>query len=234
MDYEMTRRFASVVEFLGSVLGPDYEITLYDLETELHAVVAIANGRISGQTLGSPLPVAAEALLRAEPSDRGDSILNFTSHLQSSGKAVRSSALVLRDDTGKAVGLLGINFDDSRFLALSSGILALIHPDNFVRREYAAALRPEDAGAATGAARTDARETIHNDVSGMIREIFDGEARSLAAPTDRLTQEERVAFIAQLKRQGMFRLKGAVQYTAEQLCCSQASIYRYLSKIRDA
>ena len=33
---------------------------------------------------------------------------------------------------------------------------------------------------------------------------------------------------AQLENMGMYRLKGAVQYTAEKLGCSTASVYRYL------
>ena len=61
---ELTSRMAVLVEFLGAVLGQDYEVALYDLDTEGYPVVAIANGRISGQTIGSPLPEAAREKLR--------------------------------------------------------------------------------------------------------------------------------------------------------------------------
>ena len=38
--------------------------------------------------------------------------------------------------------------------------------------------------------------------------------------------------IAQLHEQGMFELRGAVQFTVKKLSCSQASIYRYIKKAR--
>lgn len=233
MTDEMTQRFTSLVYFLGNVLGPDYEITLYDLEADVYSVIAIANGRISGQTIGSALPEVVQEFLSQKQYEKGDYILNFTSHLQSNGKAIRSSAMFIKDHSGKPVGLLGINFDDSRFLSLSNSLLDLIHPRSFLQQYAVPGREPLDALPSQGMEEVvPPREALHNDVSSMIQEIFDRTAHSLPIPLDRLTQDERVAFISQLKKQGMFRLKGSVQYTAERLGCSQASIYRYLSKIK--
>jgi len=233
MTSEMIRRFTSLVYFLGGVLGPDYEITLYDLELDSQSVIAIANGRISGQTIGSPLPEVAQDLLRQQQYEQSDCILNFTSHLQATGKAIRSSALFIKDSDEKPVGLLGINFDDSRFLSLANDLLDLIHPCNFVRQQYSLSETQPAAGLSAPPLGNGARrEPIYNDVSSMIQEIFSDSARSLPVPPDRMTQDERILFISQLKARGMFRLKGAVQYTAEKLGCSQASVYRYLSKVK--
>lgn len=55
---------------------------------------------------------------------------------------------------------------------------------------------------------------------------------SLQVPPDRLNQEERLQIITQLYDRGMFQLKGAVPFVMEKLGCSQASIYRYLSKVK--
>ena len=43
---------------------------------------------------------------------------------------------------------------------------------------------------------------------------------------------ERTRIIAQLHEQGMFELRGAVQFTVKKLSCSQASIYRYIKKAK--
>ncbi len=228
MTHDMIQRLTTLVNFLGNVLGPDYEIALYDLELDNHPVIAIANGRVSGQTIGSPLPEVAQGLLSQKQYEQGDYVLNFTSHLRSTGKAIRSSVMFIRDDTGKLSGLLGINFDDSRFLSLSNSLLNRIHPQDSLPHSDADPRIPQTQPAADTAPWKGA---LHNDVAGMIQEIFAEMARALPVPPDRLTQDERIAFIAQLKQHGMFRLKGAVQYTAENLGCSQASIYRYLSKI---
>lgn len=231
MTNEMIHRFTSLVYFLGNVLGPDYEITLYDLEADTQSVIAIANGRISGQTFGSPLPEVARELLTQKQYEQDDYVLNFTNHLQATGKTIRSSAMFIKDDAGKPVGLLGINFDDSRFLSLSNALLDLIHPRGFLQQEhfgidFSSTQMPFAMNTTSG------KDTVHNDVNSLIQEIFLDTADELSAPLDRLTPDERIAFITKLKEKGMFRLKGAVQYAAEKLACSQASIYRYLSKAK--
>ena len=226
MTEEMARQFSTVVEFLGQALGPDHEITLYDLEAEGRPVTAIANGRISGQTAGNSLPQIIQDSLAQNGGDAPAYIANFINHLQKDGKAIRSSAMFLRDGGGKAVGLLCINFDDSRFLELSASLLDLIHPRAFIRQQYAASdivplSRLEEA--APG-------EPVHNNVSTMVQEIFSTAASSLNVPVDRLNQEERIALIGRLRELGIFRLKGAVLYVANQLGCSPPSVYRYLGK----
>lgn len=47
------RKFTLLVEFLSLTLGPDYEIVLYDMKQDTPCVVAIANGHITGRTVGA-------------------------------------------------------------------------------------------------------------------------------------------------------------------------------------
>lgn len=226
MTEEMIRQFSTVVEFLGQTLGPDHEITLYDLEAEGQPVIAIANGRISGQTVGSALPKIVQDSLAQNGENTPACIAHFISHLQKDGKAIRSSAMLLRNGSGKAVGLLCINFDDSRFLELSASLLDLVHPRAFIRQQYAAS----DMVPLSKLEETAPGEPVHNNVSTMVQEIFSTAAGSLDVPVDRLNQEERIALIKCLRDLGIFRLKGAVPYVADQLGCSPPSVYRYLAK----
>ena len=55
--------YTTTVKFLGSVLGPDYEVVLQDLSNINHSVIAIENGHISGRTIGSPLTSAVFQML---------------------------------------------------------------------------------------------------------------------------------------------------------------------------
>lgn len=231
MKKDTIRQFKTIVEFLGVVLGPDYEITLYDLETR--SVIAIANGRVKGQTRDNPFSHIAQQLLVERQYEGRNYISNFTSHLYANGKAIRSSVLFIKDAEGHPLGMLGINFDDSRYLTLCDNLLNLIHPQDFAREHGCAEPLPgktpqrawEQLGDTGG-------DTIHNDVSSLMHAIFAQAAQNMEAPVNRLNQEERVLFLARLKESGMFRLRGAVQYIAQKLECSQASVYRYLSKLR--
>ena len=58
--------YKTTVKFLGSVLGPDYEVVLQDLSNKNHSVIAIENGHISGRTIGSPLTSAVFQMLSSK------------------------------------------------------------------------------------------------------------------------------------------------------------------------
>lgn len=236
MTEKMFRQYSVLVDFLGQTLGPDYEITLHDLDPNNSTIVAIANGRVSGRTVGSPLTNMAQQMLAQKQYEDSDYLLNYNSQL-ASGKTIRSSTMFLKDDSGKPVALLCINFDDTRFHAISDNLIKLIHPVDFAEQHFfpaqAAAVEPPSQPEPRRPVTHPQAETTHNDVASLMKALFDEVASTVTIPLDRLTQEERTQFIAQLNDRGMFRFKGAVQYATERLACSQASVYRYLSKVKN-
>lgn len=225
----LLKQLTSLVEFLGRALGPDHEITLHDLDPEHCSIVAIANGRISGRNVGAPLSERGLKLLENKEYENADYIPNQTA-LLANGKTIRASTMFIKDEAGKPVAMLCINFDDSRFRALNNDLMSLIHPNAFLQNHYS--IDVADLSQHTASTAEKGTESIHNDVTDMMRAIFNEVAKSMNIPMDRLTREERTEVIAQLHELGMFRLKGAVQFVAEGLACSQASIYRYLSKVK--
>ena len=52
-------------------------------------------------------------------------------------------------------------------------------------------------------------------------------------PPDRLTMDEKIRIVDDLQQAGIFYMKGAVSEVAAQLGSSEATIYRYLSKLKD-
>ena len=135
-------------------------------------------------------------------------------------------------DGGKLVGLLCINFDDSRFHEISDAILKLIHPDDFVHHHYFPVDAPAKQPMQPQHPAPDPAEHFQSDMNGLMEELFDTVTKSVSVPLDRLTQAERTQIIARLYDQGMFELRGAVQFTVHKLACSQASIYRYIKKVK--
>ena len=53
MDREMRRQYTVLVDFLGHILGPDYEVALHELKDDSNEIIAIANGELTGRHLGS-------------------------------------------------------------------------------------------------------------------------------------------------------------------------------------
>ncbi len=219
MTTDVIRRYTLLVEFLGRMLGPDYEIALHDLSSKQPSIVAIANGHISGRSIGAPLTNVAMQLIAEKAYLTQDWKLNYRG-LSANGTVLRCSTLFLKDERGALIGLLCINFDDSRYRDLSEKIFTLCHPD-----EYAA------KNIAISATESVEQETFYNSISAAAEDAFLAVTSNANIPTDRLTQAEKLEIIQLLDQKGVFMLKGAIPTVAKRLSCSQASVYRYLSKI---
>lgn len=217
-DGELLRQYARLVEFLGRVLGPDYEVALHDLTDTNRSLIAIANGHISGRKPGAPLTNRALAILKDKSYENTD----YTIHdygLAINGKELRSNTMFIKNGD-RLIGMLCINFDDSRYRAVSAEVLGLCHPDAFFAPP--ASKHGQDA----------APEMFTNSPEDVISEAVSRELRRRAVTADRLNTAERQSIIAALDSAGIFLIKGAVKDVSERLRCSQASVYRYLSRMK--
>lgn len=231
MTDEMIHQFTILVDFLGKALGPAYEITLHDIRPN-HNIIAIANGRVSGRAVGSPMTDTVRYMLSQKEYEHCDYRLNYTSQL-TDGKVIRSSTMFIKDEEETPIGLLCINFDDSRFHALTDNLLRQIHPDEFIQNHYPTVNATDPLLLPVEPSTDDRSESFHGDMDDLMQNLFYEVAQSIGAPMNRLTLHERIQVISRLNEMGMFRLKGSVQFTAERLSCSQASIYRYLTQVKE-
>ena len=145
------------------------------------------------------------------------------------GKDLRSNTMFIKQN-GRLIGMLCINFDDSRYRAISNQVMGLCHPDIFVE-DVVMPAAPEP-GAATSPARH-TPEKFPNSTEAVAVDAINRELERLGVTADRLTSEERLKIIGALEANGIFLLKGAVKDVAAGLHCSQASVYRYLSQVKN-
>ena len=127
------------------------------------------------------------------------------------------------------IGMLCINFDDSRYRAVSNQIMGLCHPDIFV--EDVVNPVPQDSASVTLSTRP-VPEKFRNSTEAVATDAINRELEHLGVTAERLTSDERLKIIAALESNGIFLLKGAVKDVAAGLHCSQASVYRYLSQLK--
>ena len=185
--------YKTTVKFLGSVLGPDYEVVLQDLSNINHSVIAIENGHFSGHIL-------------------------------------RSSSMFIKDSNGNPIGLLCINFDDSRYMELHEKLFSLIHPGNFVKNISSGVAESKGNVKDLSSRIT---ESFAIDVASLREQIFNDATANFTTPVDRLNQNERKEIMIKLYEQGLFQLKGSIPFVAKRFSCSQATIYRYLGEINN-
>jgi predicted transcriptional regulator YheO len=129
----MLQQYTILVDFLGQVLGPDYEVVLHDLSSMSNSIVAIANGHVSGREVGAPLTSLALTMMSDKRYLNKDFHVNYNG-MTKENKILRSSTMYIKDDLGKLVGMLCVNFDDSRYHELSTKLFQLCHPDQFVEQ----------------------------------------------------------------------------------------------------
>ena len=226
MSPQLLQQFSKLTEFLGRALGPDYEVAFHDLTDKDCSIVAIANNHISGREIGAPLTNVALKII----ADRSYLTSDYRVHyrgVSADGKMLRSSTFFIKDDAGALIGMLCINFDDSRYKALSDSILGLCHPDTFVETNF---LFDEQRLATQ--LLSEEPESFQHTPRGVAGSEVANVLRDLNVAADRLTQDEKMEVVGVLESRGVFLLKGAVKDVAEALCCSPASVYRYLSKLR--
>ncbi|MGL4791838.1 MAG: helix-turn-helix domain-containing protein, partial [Anaerotignaceae bacterium] len=124
----------------------------------------------------------------------------------------------------KVIGILCINFDDSRYRHITNELMELCHPHNFIKQTYVYQDTfhniPQDNVA----------EDFHISSEEIIDEILAKISTNFTVSLTHLKLNEKLDIVAQLDENGVFHIKGAVKYVAEKLNCSQASLYRYLKQ----
>ena len=130
MANPLLQQYIKVTEFLGLTLGPDYEVALHDMTDKNRSIIAIANNHISGRDVGAPLTNVALKILMDKSYEVQDYRLHYCG-MSAKGKVLRSSTMFIKQN-GKLIGMLCINFDDTKFREASDAILKLCHPDRFV------------------------------------------------------------------------------------------------------
>ena len=217
--------YIKLTEFLGLALGPDYEIALHDLTDRNRSIIAIANGHVSGRSIGAPLTNMALSVLRDKSYETTDYRLHYRG-VSADGKELRSNTWFIKYG-GQLVGMLCINFDDTRFRMAGASIMDLCHPVQFIEE-----ILPEVVDRNGQFMLQAAPEQYRNSTEAVAADAVHRELDLLGVSPERLTAEERQKIIAALEKDGIFLLKGAVKEVAEALACSQASVYRYLSRIK--
>ncbi|MDO4492888.1 MAG: PAS domain-containing protein [Clostridia bacterium] len=227
MKEDLRKRYTTLVGFLGKALGPHFEVVLHEVDTPEKGIVAIANGHVSGRSVGAPLTNTALRLLVEKEYEKTDCVINYDGVL-GNGKPIRSSTFFIMDGE-KPTGMLCINFDDSEFHEMAEHLMRLVHPDAFVERH-----RPMPAPALQAAFADVPEETEHfqNDSGALMEQLYRDAVKSLLLVPP-FSGNDRALLIKRLQERGLFELKGSVPFAIEKLGCSQASIYRYLRRAKE-
>lgn len=205
-----------IVEFLGEACGKNCEIVLQDLREGKREIVAIANGHISGRTLGGPPTDLALRMMAQEEWRIRDYICNYEGKTRDN-RLLHSSTFFLKNEKkDKLLGMLCVNIDTSKYTRLSEAVLGLagLGPIKDIQHS-------EESQA----------ENFYENMEEIIKSVLQEMGIGGGSTHHQLSQEERLAIIERLMEHGIFLLRGSVSSVAEKLRCSEASLYRYIAMI---
>ena len=220
VELDILDYYKKLVDFLGEVLGENAEVVLRDCRKPDHDIIAIANGHVSGRTIGAPITDFTLSILANEEWKEKDYVVNYEGKA-APDKRLRSSTYFIREE-GKLVGQLCVNIDMTPYEQVMDRIRQL------------SGMGLMSDGGQSGIICSGHVENFSEDVIGdmMKKAVITVVGSSEAKVRERLTQKEKIEIIGELNRAGLFQLKGAVGAVAEYLYCSEASVYRYQSKIQ--
>lgn len=200
-------RYRALVNVVAQTFGNNCEVVLHDFSNMQNSIVEIANGHVTGRSIGSPLP---EHSLKRISEGRVEDVINYTGK-SAEGRVLKSSTTFIKDDNGKVIGCFCINFDMTELVVAQKVLNDIMSvADN------------------TEAATTAKAHTINDVLTDIVAHTIE----SVGKPVAYLTKEEKVQIVDKLDNQGAFLIKGAIDYVAKVLCVSRYTIYNYLDEIR--
>lgn len=202
-----------VVDGIATTFGTRCEVVLHDirnLKNLDHSIVKIANGHVTGRTVGGPITDLGLKQLRSRPE--WDVSTNYAS-LTKDGRPLKSSSILFRDDRKRLIAALCINFDVTDIMSLNAVIR-----DIFEVSEESQQYGPH--------------ETFERDVVSTLNDIVDGVLRQNGRSIPSMGKQEKIETIRQLDEQGFFLIKGAVKSIAARMKVSKFTIYNYLEQVR--
>lgn len=215
---KLLERYVPLVDFLGEALGENMEIVLQDVTGDNYSIVKIANNHISKRQVGAPLTNLALQMIASKEWKNKDYICGYFG-TSVEGRLLRGSTFFIKEE-GELIGMLCINADVSVYHDVSERLLKL------------AGIKDVSSIMSNVEEDIDTKESIErfsDSVVDVTKTVLDEVCGNL--PIDRLTQKEKMEIVKELNNRGVFLLKGAVSDVAKVLLCSEASVYRYLSKV---
>jgi predicted transcriptional regulator YheO len=201
-----------VIEFLGrlsdgfaSAIGDHAEVVIHDFSDPEHSIVAIANGNVTGRSVGDSIDALGMQLLKRPPVA---DLMNYQTKTKS-GKILRSSSIFLRDEKGEIFGSVCINVD------ISDALKAQEFLRSFVRSDEIAI-----------------QEEFENTVEDVLNRLMQNALSSTGKSASELNRDEKIFVIAQLDAKGAFLIRYSIDRVAEHLNISKYSIYNYLEEIK--
>ncbi|MCL2842031.1 MAG: helix-turn-helix transcriptional regulator [Oscillospiraceae bacterium] len=198
---------AQLARGIAAQFGPQCEVAVHDLTRDLEGTISIIeNGHVTGRTVGDG---ASEIVLAAlkDPAHVKDQ-LGYQIRTPD-GRVLKSSTLYIKDEAGRTVAILGINFDITAISHAAGMLQDFIATDNNQRQD-------------TGT------EMIFSNVDDLLDRLIEKSCAHVGKPVAVMTKADKVRAIHYLESKGAFLIKKAGDRVSKFYDISKYTLYNYL------
>lgn len=198
---------------MTSVFGDRCEVVIHDF-SDLKKTLVHIEGDVTNRSLNSSIPDMLYRLIK-EFGDEAPDKFGYKSTTED-GKILKCSTHMVRNDEGKLEGCLCINFNVTDFAFLASAFNDFTFTSN----------HPANANVTNqNGNQTTFAESMESAIDFAVADY--GKIPSMMDKSDKLTVMQK------LDKDGVFMIKGSVDYLARVFGASRYTIYNYLKQIRD-
>jgi len=209
MHIEINPSFTNIkdlAQLVAETFGTYCETVIFDLTNKNNSIVHIENGHVTNRSVGdSMFEHEIECVNKLKDTN---SIFNYK-HVTKDGRILKTSLHLIKGEEGKAIGCFCINFDISNLAVANKAINSMLFLENHSNSKL-----------------------NENSVNDILIDMVNSTLEQVGIPISYLNKEDKVELVKKLNNQGVFLIKGSVDYVAEKLCVSRYTIYNYLEEIK--
>ena len=199
-----------IADGLADVFGSACEVVIHDLSDPTRSVVHVSNGKVTNRKIGDG--IRDMAMVLRSPRFKNDTLSNYISQTED-GRTIKCMTTVIRDTQGDIVGAFCLNLDLVRLQHARSVL------EELTQGHLLESLEEETP--------------IHDqDVLSILRHIIRQTISETGIPVQSMDRGTKIRIVGFLEGREVFRIKGAVDYLAEQLEVSRYTVYNYLEEVR--
>ena len=196
----------AIMRMLSKQFGSRIELVLHDWAKGYdHSIIAI-EGSLTNRKVGDcGNNLGLEVIKGSTDSETRTNYVTKTKD----GKTLASSTLYLKDDTGKPVGALCLNYDISNLEAEKVYYESIVHPKTSPQQEY-----------------------FPNNISELLNVLLDESISKNGKTVNQMNKEDKIRIIEDLDKKGVFLITKSSTKVCEVLSISKFTLYNYLEEIR--
>ena len=199
--------FRSLLRNLGLQFGPRCEIVLHDFTKEYdHTITLIENGEVTGRQVGDG---PTSLFFRYFKDGEHEEIAPYINHVD--GRTFKSSTTLIKNEKGKVIGSVCINYDVTDFKVLENTLKTLLNGES----------EPQQVV-----------ERFPNKVSELLERSLEECTDMIGKPPSAMNKEEKALAIKHLDQNGVFLITKSGKRVCEYFNISKYTLYNYLDEAR--